>query len=105
MKYNTNINNYVYSEVSTSETLTEQTSDAEKIITTSESATVQPPVSTQPYETSVHGKEVHTQKQTQTQKEVQGDLEITRKTTVTETMEQEHKGTTKERIVVGAVVS
>lgn len=53
----------------------------------------------------MHGKEVHTQRQTQTQKETRGDKEVTRKTTVTETVEQEHKGVTKERVIKGPVVS
>uniref|UniRef100_T1J5H7 Ig-like domain-containing protein n=1 Tax=Strigamia maritima TaxID=126957 RepID=T1J5H7_STRMM len=56
---------------------------------------------TQPAESSVHGKEIHTQKQTQTQKEQKGDQEIHRKKTLTEKFEQEHKGTTTERRVLG----
>lgn len=80
---------------------------------------VQPP----PSESSVHGKEVHVATQKQTQKEVhlyhkfrrisiklffpqvQGDLEITRKITATETTEMEHKAKTLERVVTGQVVS
>ena len=57
----------------------------------------------EPSESSVHGKEVYVSKQKQTQKEVQGDMEITRKITATETTEVEHKGTTQERIVQGPV--
>ncbi|XP_054275488.1 titin isoform X3 [Macrosteles quadrilineatus] len=52
---------------------------------------------------SVHGKEVHVATQKQTQKEVQGDTEITRKITATETTEVEHKGKVEERVVSGAV--
>lgn len=53
----------------------------------------------------VQGREVHVTTQKQTQKEQQGDLEITRKKTLTETLEQEHKGVTKEKRVQGPVVS
>jgi len=56
-----------------------------------------------PYESSVHGREVHVAKQKQTQKEVQGQLEITRKITATETTEVEHKARTQERVVQGPV--
>lgn len=42
-------------------------------------------------------------KQQQVQKEIQGDLEITRKITATETTEVEHKGTIQERVVKGPV--
>lgn len=54
-------------------------------------------------ESVVQGREVHTTTQRQTQKEQQGDLEITRKKTLTETLEQEHKGVTKEQRVQGPV--
>uniref|UniRef100_A0A1B6D7W5 Ig-like domain-containing protein n=2 Tax=Clastoptera arizonana TaxID=38151 RepID=A0A1B6D7W5_9HEMI len=57
----------------------------------------------EPLEASVHGKEVHVAKQKQTQKEVQGDTEITRKITATETTEVEHKGKIQERVVQGKV--
>ena len=57
-----------------------------------------------PFESSVHGREVHTATQKQTQKEVQGQLEITRKITATETTEIEHKARTQERVVQGPVV-
>lgn len=57
----------------------------------------------EPSESSVHGREVHVNKQKQIQKETVGDLEITRKVTATETTEVEHKGTTQERIVEGVV--
>ncbi|XP_070385209.1 myosin light chain kinase, smooth muscle-like [Dermacentor albipictus] len=53
-------------------------------------------------ESVVQGREVHTTTQRQTQ-EQQGDLEITRKKTLTETLEQEHKGVTKEQRVQGPV--
>lgn len=56
-----------------------------------------------PSESSVHGKEVHVNRQKQTQKETVGDVEITRKITATETTEMEHKGTTQERVVDGPV--
>jgi hypothetical protein len=56
-----------------------------------------------PSETTVHGKEVHVSKQKQVQKETVGNKEITRKITATETTEVEHKGTTQERVVEGAV--
>ncbi|KMY97015.1 uncharacterized protein Dsimw501_GD13415, isoform H [Drosophila simulans] len=63
-----------------------------------------PPKGTaQPSESSVHGREVHMNKQQQVQKEIQGDLEITRKITATETTEVEHKGTIQERVVQGPV--
>lgn len=55
-----------------------------------------------PSESSVHGKEVHVNRQKQTQKETVGDVEITRKITATETTEMEHKGTTKEQVVDGS---
>ena len=58
-----------------------------------------------PYKSSVHGREVHVAKQKQTQKETQGQLEITRKITATETTEIEHKARTQERIVQGPVVT
>lgn len=58
-----------------------------------------------PFESSVHGREVHVAKQKQTQKEVKGQLEITRKITATETTEVEHKARTQERVVQGQVVS
>ena len=58
-----------------------------------------------PFESSVHGREVHVAKQKQTQKEVQGQLEITRKITATETTEVEHKARTQERVVQGQVVN
>lgn len=45
--------------------------------------------------------QIHTATQKQTQKEIQGDLEITRKITATETTEMEHTGKTTERIVEG----
>ncbi|XP_013787479.1 titin-like, partial [Limulus polyphemus] len=54
-------------------------------------------------ETLVHGKEVQVSKQKQTQREVKGEWEVTRHTTLTETMEQEHKGITQERKVIGPV--
>ncbi|XP_015783235.1 titin isoform X1 [Tetranychus urticae] len=54
-----------------------------------------------PLESVVHGKEIYTKQQKQIQKELQGDLEITRKIKTTETMSQEHKGVTKERRVIG----
>ncbi|CAN8024063.1 unnamed protein product, partial [Ixodes persulcatus] len=54
-------------------------------------------------ESMVQGREVHVTTQKQTQKEQQGDLEITRKKTLTETLEQEHKGVTKEKRVQGPV--
>lgn len=57
-----------------------------------------------PFESSVHGREVHVAKQKQTQKETKGQLEITRKITATETTEVEHKGRTHERVVQGQVV-
>lgn len=57
----------------------------------------------EPSESAIHGKEVHVAKQKQTQKEVQGDLEITRKITATETTEVEHKAKTQERVVEGYV--
>ncbi|XP_034137006.1 titin-like isoform X2 [Drosophila guanche] len=57
----------------------------------------------EPSESSVHGREVHMNKQQQVQKEIQGDLEITRKITATETTEVEHKGTIQERVVKGPV--
>ncbi|XP_026832432.1 titin isoform X1 [Drosophila erecta] len=63
-----------------------------------------PPKGTaQPSESFVHGREVHMNKQQQVQKEIQGDLEITRKITATETTEVEHKGTIQERVVQGPV--
>ena len=52
-------------------------------------------------ESVVHGKEIYTKQQKQIQKELQGDLEITRKIRTTETLSQEHKGVTKERVVIG----
>ena len=58
-----------------------------------------------PFESSVHGREVHVAKQKQTQKEVKGQMEITRKITATETTEVEHKARTQERVVQGQVVS
>ncbi|RXG68646.1 Titin, partial [Armadillidium vulgare] len=58
---------------------------------------------TEPSESSVHGKEVHTSVQKQQQKEIQGDLEIHRKITTTEKTEMEHKGKTTERVVQGPV--
>ena len=57
----------------------------------------------EPFESSVHGKEVHVATQKQTQKEVKGQLEITRKITATETTEMEHKARTQERVVQGSV--
>lgn len=57
----------------------------------------------QPTESSVHGREVHVNRQKQTQKETVGDLEITRKITETETTEVEHKGKAHEQIVQGPV--
>lgn len=57
----------------------------------------------EPSESTIHGKEVHVAKQKQTQKERQGDLEITRKITSTETTEVEHKAKTQERVVQGQV--
>lgn len=57
----------------------------------------------EPSESTVHGREVHTSKQKQTQKEVQGDVEITRNITATETTEVEHKAKTHERVVQGKV--
>ncbi|ROT82072.1 I-connectin [Penaeus vannamei] len=60
-----------------------------------------PPREPEPSESTVHGKEIHTATQKQTQKEIQGDLEITRKITATETTEMEHTGKTTERIVEG----
>ncbi|KAL1117095.1 hypothetical protein AAG570_004423, partial [Ranatra chinensis] len=62
---------------------------------------VRPPP--EPQESSVHGKEVHTAVHKQTQKEVQGDKEITRKISTTETTEMEHKAKTQERVVQGQV--
>ncbi|EEB18956.1 conserved hypothetical protein [Pediculus humanus corporis] len=57
----------------------------------------------EPSESTVHGKEVHVSKQRQKQKEIQGDLEITRNISATETTEVEHKATTHERVVDGPV--
>lgn len=57
----------------------------------------------EPSESTVHGKEIHVAKQKQVQKETQGDLEITRNISATETTEVEHKGTTHERVVQGPV--
>lgn len=57
----------------------------------------------EPQESSVHGREVHVNKQKQVQKETVGDLEITRNITATETTEMEHKGTTQERVIDGPV--
>lgn len=57
----------------------------------------------EPFESSVHGREVHVAKQKQTQKEVKGQMEITRKITATETTEVEHKARTQERVVQGQV--
>jgi hypothetical protein len=57
-----------------------------------------------PFESSVHGREVHVAKQKQVQKETKGQMEITRKITATETTEVEHKGRTHERVVQGQVV-
>lgn len=62
-------------------------------------------VAPDPFESSVHGREVHVAKQKQTQKEVKGQMEITRKITATETTEVEHKARTQERVVQGQVVS
>lgn len=52
-----------------------------------------------PTESGVHGREIHVTKQKQTQKETQGDLEITRNITSTETTDVEHKAKTSERVV------
>ena len=60
-------------------------------------------VAPDPFESSVHGREVHVAKQKQTQKEVKGQMEITRKITATETTEVEHKARTQERVVQGQV--
>ncbi|XP_068082222.1 titin [Anabrus simplex] len=68
-----------------------------------DSQTVKGPVIPEPAESAIHGREVHVAKQKQTQKEVQGDLEITRKITATETTEVEHKAKTQERVVQGQV--
>lgn len=57
----------------------------------------------EPSESSVHGREVHVNKQKQVQKETIGDTEITRNITATETTEVEHKGQTQERVVEGPV--
>ncbi|XP_050422457.1 titin isoform X5 [Adelges cooleyi] len=56
-----------------------------------------------PSESSVHGKEVHVSTQKQTQKEIQGNKEINRKITSTETTEMEHSGNTQEKMVQGKV--
>lgn len=58
----------------------------------------------EPTESSVHGREVHVTKQKQTQKEIQGDLEITRNITATETTDVEHKARTQEKLVQGQVL-
>lgn len=73
----------------------------EEIIEQKQSEPRKPPG---PTESLVHGKEVHVAKQKQTQKETQGDLEITRKITSTETTEMEHKAKTQERVVQGQVL-
>lgn len=57
-----------------------------------------------PTESGVHGREVYVTKQKQTQKERQGDLEITRNITATETTDVEHKAKTQERVVQGQVL-
>jgi len=57
----------------------------------------------EPAESAVHAKEIYTNTQRQTQKEVQGDLEIHRKITATERTEMEHSAKTTERIVSGDV--
>lgn len=62
-------------------------------------------VAPEPFESAVHGREIHVATQKQTQKEVQGQLEITRKITATETTEVEHKARTQERVVQGQVVN
>ncbi len=59
----------------------------------------------EPFESAVHGREVHVDVSKQTQKEVKGQVEITRKITATETTEVEHKARTQERVVSGQVVS
>lgn len=58
----------------------------------------------EPAESAVHGREIHVTKQKQTQKEKQGDLEITRNITATETTDVEHKAKTQERMVQGQVL-
>lgn len=81
-------------------------SEKEEIVETTDATTVkrtQKQVLPEPSESSVHGREVHVNKQKQVQKETVGDLEITRKITATETTEVEHKGTTQERVVEGPV--
>ncbi|XP_067120871.1 titin [Centruroides vittatus] len=98
----------IYYDEKTGEKRVEQQSQVQYMAKTYESQidskTIQfpQPPPTSP-ESTVYGKEVHVSKQKQTQKEVQGDLEITRHTTVTETVEQEHKAKTKERKVAGPV--
>lgn len=57
-----------------------------------------------PTETGVHGREIYVTKQKQVQKERQGDTEITRNITATETTDVEHKGKTQERVVQGQVL-
>lgn len=68
---------------------------------------VQPAAPRQPLgqaaSSTVQGKEVTQSVQQQTQKQYQGDLEIHKRKTVTETMEQGHKGVTSERVVEGPV--
>lgn len=55
-------------------------------------------------ESGIHGREIYVTKQKQTQKEQQGDLEITRNITATETTDVEHKAKTQERVVQGQVL-
>lgn len=57
-----------------------------------------------PTESGIHGREIHVTKQKQTQKERQGDTEITRNITATETTDVEHKAKTQERLVQGQVL-
>lgn len=78
------------------------TQQAQAQVTEVQKAKPQPPTP-EPSESLVHGKEIHVAKQKQTQKELQGDLEITRKITATETTEVEHKAKTQERVVQGQV--
>uniref|UniRef100_A0A1I8N5F2 Ig-like domain-containing protein n=2 Tax=Musca domestica TaxID=7370 RepID=A0A1I8N5F2_MUSDO len=79
----------------------EENLQEENTTSTTKRVVQQKPV--EPSESSVHGREVHMNKQQQTQKEVVGDMEITRKITATETTEVEHKGTIQERVVKGPV--
>lgn len=89
-----NISFYCIHREKTDENVDQSTTTVRKVST-------QKPI--EPSESSVHGREVHVNRQKQTQKETVGDLEITRKITATETTEMEHKGKTQERVIEGAV--